>query len=159
VRYGVGVQPYTANWAETGRKCTKCGRFLPWDAFMVRANGRNGRMSICRTCHSVVRRAARLARIEAVRAAGREYERRSRRHIRRTYGLTPERYDAMVEAQAGRCGVCGREPKKRLVVDHCHRGGQVRALLCDNCNVAMGLTGDNPALLRKLADYIDSWSS
>jgi hypothetical protein len=46
-------------------------------------------------------------------------------------------------------------PRRRLVGDHCHKTGRFRGIICDNCNVAMGLTGDDPNLLRALAMWID----
>jgi hypothetical protein len=49
-----------------------------------------------------------------------------------------------------------RLPRRRLVGDHCHATGKFRGIICDNCNVAMGLTGDQPELLRALADWIEA---
>jgi hypothetical protein len=62
--------------------------------------------------------------------------------IRREYGITPEDYDALFRFQKGRCYICRRKPRtKRLAVDHDHRTGQVRGLLCANnengCNRAI----------------------
>lgn len=50
---------------------------------------------------------------------------------------------------------CGRLPKRRLVGDHCHKTGKFRGIICDNCNVSMGLAGDDPTLLRALADWLE----
>ena len=51
------------------------------------------------------------------------------------YGITPEQYDVMLQLQSGRCGLCHREPKHyRLGVDHDHKSGRVRGLLCFFCN-------------------------
>ena len=55
----------------------------------------------------------------------------------RRYGITLDQYDRMLEYQGHRCGACGRhvsESKTRLAVDHCHRTGLVRGLLCCHCN-------------------------
>jgi hypothetical protein len=62
--------------------------------------------------------------------------------IEKLYGLTEEDYDALLRFQGGRCYICRRVPrKKRLAVDHDHRTGEVRGLLCANneqgCNRAV----------------------
>lgn len=56
------------------------------------------------------------------------------------YGITLEQYNAMLAAQNDVCAICGTPPmeKRRLVVDHCHRSGRVRALLCGPCNTQLG---------------------
>jgi hypothetical protein len=86
--------------------------------------------------------------------------RERRRTLRRYYKMTPERYAEMHAAQGGKCAVCGRTTAEagghpHLSVDHCHRTGQIRALLCHPCNAAMGNAGDDPQRLRDLADYLE----
>lgn len=80
----------------------------------------------------------------------------------RTYGITKGGFDSMWHEQSGKCALCGGSGflmrghhRKRLVVDHCHRTNKVRALLCHNCNRALGLFRDNPHVLRKAAAYIE----
>ena len=53
-------------------------------------------------------------------------------------GVTDADYTRMLEAQGGGCAICGNPPKsRRLHVDHDHRTGQVRGLLCFRCNRAL----------------------
>lgn len=66
------------------------------------------------------------------------------------YGLTRDGYDQLVAAG---CAVCGKT--EGLVVDHHHGSGSVRGALCSNCNVALGMAGDDPARLRALAEYLE----
>lgn len=51
------------------------------------------------------------------------------------------------------CEVCGRDGP--ICYDHCHAGGHFRGWLCNRCNVVLGHIGDDPDLLRKLADYLE----
>lgn len=86
-------------------------------------------------------------------------------HLRRSYGIAQADYDAMLAAQGGGCAICGKtaEQQKRytnyLHVDHCHATGRVRGLLCDQHNLLLGRFNDDPALLRKAADYLEARAS
>jgi hypothetical protein len=55
------------------------------------------------------------------------------------------------------CEVCGRPPngKGTLHLDHCHATKAFRGWLCHSCNLILGEASDDPATLRKLADYLD----
>ncbi len=82
------------------------------------------------------------------------------RRAARLYGLLPVTYRRMVEMQCGLCWLCQRPPgKKGLGVDHDHKTGRVRALLCAKCNMALGAFGDDADLCRRAADYLTAWSS
>lgn len=58
--------------------------------------------------------------------------------------------------QEGRCAICGRDlkPGRGTHVDHCHRTGAVRGLLCSKCNPALGLFEDNVDALIRAAEYL-----
>jgi Recombination endonuclease VII len=71
------------------------------------------------------------------------------------YGISPEEFDAMLATQNGVCAICKRKSEKKLCVDHCHVTGVVRGLLCNKCNTGLGFYGDNPALLRTAAAYLE----
>lgn len=76
------------------------------------------------------------------------------------YGLTPEQYEAMVAAQNNQCAICGGGPRPkgfRLGVDHCHKTGKVRGLLCLPCNHAMGIFKDDLTRLRAAVAYLESF--
>ena len=66
-------------------------------------------------------------------------------------------YDAMFDSQNGKCAICDKPPQahKKLGVDHDHKTGQVRGLLCSPCNRALGGFQDSLELLRKVVDYIE----
>jgi hypothetical protein len=84
--------------------------------------------------------------------------------IRQTYGLEYHEYLSMVDDHKGVCAICGAEPpkgqhKKRLNIDHCHKTGAIRGLLCDCCNRALGLMRDNAQLLSKAIDYLTKYAN
>lgn len=74
-----------------------------------------------------------------------------------TYGLAKGEYETLFKAQDGRCAICGGKRRERLSVDHCHKTGLIRGLLCRMCNGRL-LTAarDKPAVLRAGADYLDN---
>jgi hypothetical protein len=89
--------------------------------------------------------------------------RRSDKELRRCFGIGLEQYSQILDAQDGKCAIC-RQPEtqirngrlKALSVDHCHDSGRVRGLLCCDCNQAIGKFKDDPSLLRKAAEYLES---
>ena len=78
------------------------------------------------------------------------------------YGITLDVYDKMVEERGGRCDICGQVPEKRLHVDHDHKccpgrrscGMCIRGLLCQRCNLAIGLLEDDIELFESAIAYI-----
>lgn len=78
-------------------------------------------------------------------------------HKRRTYKLAPGEYESMLESQHGVCGICcGLPPRGRLLsVDHDHKTGVVRGLLCDDCNHGIGRFRDDPRLMATAIAYLE----
>lgn len=75
--------------------------------------------------------------------------------LRVRYGITLQEYRELLEKQNGVCAICGRGPGKRsLHVDHCHKTGKVRALLCNGCNTTLGKVGDDTTVLEGLIRYL-----
>ncbi len=76
--------------------------------------------------------------------------------FKRRYGISLERYNQLLESQGGVCAICGgvNENGKQLSVDHDHSSGEVRGLLCTNCNSGIGHFKDDTGLLQKARDYI-----
>lgn len=90
----------------------------------------------------------------------REAYRRYRRalHINKKFGLSTEQYEAMLVVQNRCCALCPQPdlPAKRLAVDHDHKTGKIRALLCDRCNRGIGFFDEDPTRLRIAADYLEA---
>ena len=67
--------------------------------------------------------------------------------LKRNFGLTTEQYDQRLADQGGKCAICLQEPRAKagrhnktasLAIDHCHKTGKVRKLLCTTCNLRLG---------------------
>lgn len=122
--------------------CPRCESTKPLTDFGRNAGARNGRTAYCRPCHNDVGRAGR----ERLHGSTRNY------HLKARYGITAAEVDAMVEARCGRCALCQeREPQH---VDHDHRTGAVRGVLCSTCNQGLGNFRDRADLLREAAAYL-----
>lgn len=83
--------------------------------------------------------------------------------LKRNYGITLVEYNEMLEIQEGLCAICGNPETSRdhrtkelraLAVDHNHDTGEVRGLLCGDCNTGIGLLQDDIELLLNAIDYL-----
>jgi hypothetical protein len=76
-------------------------------------------------------------------------------HIKWRYGITPEAYNSLLEAQKGLCAVCRTCPAK--AVDHDHKTGQIRGILCATCNTGLGVFKENEGNLLSAIEYLRTW--
>ncbi|ENG0769472.1 endonuclease VII domain-containing protein [Salmonella enterica subsp. enterica] len=115
------------------KQCTVCGETKPRTDF-YRKGRNNDVMSRCKKCDNATNPAHKL---------------KSR------YGITTKDYERMFIDQGGVCAICGSpQENRRLAVDHDHETGEVRRLLCTNCNLGLGSFKDNPQLLLNAASYL-----
>jgi len=130
-----GVRRIDPNRRE--KKCSDCKVVLPIESFGRNRRLGDGHNNLCRECTRV--------------RAKERYHRRGGRLYR--HGLTTEQYAEMLDAQGGLCGICAdREPAH---IDHCHESNEVRGLLCQQCNTALGALGDNVEGLQRAIDYLN----
>lgn len=140
------------------KTCTKCGVVKPLSDFFKDNSKKHGYRAICKECSQAAFRAYthrvgyNKIRYERIKNAERW------RHIAKKYGITPEQYAALLEAQGGQCAVCGTASSGRrpFCVDHNHITGEVRGLLCTPCNQMIGHAKDDPVRLRQAAKYLES---
>lgn len=74
------------------------------------------------------------------------------------YGITEDDYNDMFVSQNGKCGICGKhqtEIKAALHIDHNHKTGRVRGLLCSSCNFGIGHLQDDIKILRCAILYLN----
>ena len=139
------------------KKCCKCSRWKKLYDFHRKQRAPDGCQEVCKTC------SAEQARLYRTSPNGRANRARAARTfiLRSYYDMTRERYMAMHEAQSGLCAIC-RKPEtstrlsttRRLCVDHDHRTGKTRELLCAHCNHGLGKFNDDPELLEAAAAYL-----
>lgn len=116
-------------------------------------NGQRLKSGKCLTCYAMKWHSRNKAKV-------RKYERKSK--LKRLYGISAEEYDEMFKRQGGKCFICSGPPKgrfNRLNVDHCHKTGKIRSLLCFPCNAAIGMAKEDRVILMRMAEYVsgDPW--
>jgi hypothetical protein len=160
------------------KRCNKCWETKPLSDFYRATGARDGYRGECIDCAKVIRRKQydatrelaieratqwRIDNPERFAAYQAEYRNRPERkrkmrdlYYRRTFGISADDFDAMLEAQGGCCAICGCRPEREasLHVDHDHATGQIRGIVCLNCNQGLGKFGDDPAVLERAAAYL-----
>lgn len=131
--------------------------------------------SFCRPCYRIINKDQYQKHIETRRSYDRSrgsgWDRSGRdqwkvpeahtydSYLQRNYGITLEDYEKLWKAQGHVCAIClqecNRSNSTRLCVDHCHKTGRVRGLLCFNCNVGLGKFKDDPELLQAALIYLE----
>lgn len=136
------------------KHCLTCSTTKPVDDFAVNSTKGDGRQTRCRTCVSLAGAKHRL-KPETLEA---EFT----RYLRRRYGITRAEYESMRERQNGMCAICGGQPNGpgasngRFDIDHCHKTGKIRGLLCSGCNRGIGFLGDDPVRLQAAVNYLNN---
>jgi hypothetical protein len=138
------------------KTCTGCFKTKPLDDFH-KNDTKQGRFAICKPCSNARANEWRKKNKDKIPVI-------SRNNLLKTrYGITSSQYDEMVIKQCNKCLICGQEPTKkkafqtwRLHIDHCHKTGKVRGLLCHLCNRGLGLFRENIDLVEKAFHYLKS---
>ena len=135
------------------KTCPSCKETKPTTDFYKDKFRKDGLRRICKNCYKLVskRCSSRWYAIEENKEIYRE------RFLKRRYGINTEEYNKLFRRQEGVCAICGNpcNTGNRLSVDHSHKTGIVRGLLCNACNRGLGMLQDSAELLRKAADYLE----
>lgn len=113
--------------------CSRCKETKPPESFTKDARYKAGLSSYCKDCYRVYGRTKR-------------------------YKIDEATFTKMFEKQDGACAICSESLDKRgsgTHIDHCHTNGQVRGLLCRQCNIAIGCLKDDTSLLDRAKAYIE----
>ena len=86
-------------------------------------------------------------------------------YLKRTYGIDSKQYDEMLATQDYKCAICGKTEdtlldsgvNKSLAVDHNHETGEIRGILCENCNRGIGLLQEDVEILENSIKYLNQF--
>jgi hypothetical protein len=158
------------------KRCKKCGEVKPVSEFYGATGTRDGLRGQCKACDITRNKAwyqrnrergiANAKRWQQANAERHKaYQRRYRAehpqqfregHLRRVFNFTGAQYEALLNEQGGGCALCGREPRagRSLHVDHNHKTGVVRGLLCFRCNAGIGQFGEDTFRIADAIVYL-----
>lgn len=139
----------------SSKKCSCCGEIKPTTEFSrdKRRKWKFGFQSYCKACVS-----------KKFKKYYKENQEKFKKNNLKRYGITPEDKEKMIENQGYKCAICGEEiflfrdtknKKKDIAhVDHDHKTGKVRGLLCQECNSGLGKFRDNTDYLLSAISYL-----
>ena len=133
--------------------CLTCGASKSADRFSTDKSRKDGLCNRCKSCVAVYSK--KYYQLPKVKAKTLKYGRN--RHLLLSYGITFRQKQKMKGVQEGKCMICRENLEDGIYthVDHNHETGEVRGILCSSCNLMIGLSKDNPDILREAASYIE----
>lgn len=154
--------------------CSKCSMEKEDSLFYIQPKNVKAKLSAeCKECAVERKRLSRLSQTSEKQAHHKviaenyrndkkeETSKRSKKHNLWKYGITLEDYRRMEDCQSKLCLICKkpetiqyRNKSAHLSVDHCHKTGKVRGLLCGSCNRALGLLRDSEEIIENALNYI-----
>jgi hypothetical protein len=150
----MGRPLFPSRITETEKYCQRCDRWLLHEQFHRDSSQSSGLRAHCRECQAAYHKKNRARHLAGYR----------RRHLKQYYGMSQEEYNRRYIEQKGVCAICKKECEYRrrgggghrwLAVDHDHKTGKIRGLLCQKCNMILGLAFDNSDILRQAATYLE----
>jgi len=136
--------------------CSKCGERKQIRYFYRDRSQSNGIQPYCKKCSNDMTYRWRKGK-------GKNISFRSRQHNdwkKRGIDFTVEEYQKQFEQQKGCCAICGEHQSQirfRLGVDHNHKTGQIRGLLCGKCNFVVAALESNGDKIQSSQEYLEKW--
>lgn len=131
--------------------CSKCKIEKDSGSFSKNNYSKDGLQSRCKICCAESQRKWHKNNPDKVRAG----------KIKYNFGISRLDYEALHKKQGGVCAICSKPETairngklKELAIDHCHQTGQVRGLLCQRCNTALGQFSDDISTLESAINYL-----
>lgn len=164
--------------------CSKCKKEKPREDFPKNSRRKDGLDYTCKLCRTKAQRKYRQSETgkaarkkayqkyrnspngkKAIRKNNTKYKKtnrlrvnalQSKRRLERMFGGTHLQYNVMLKQQNGGCAICGgiNANGTRLAIDHCHKTGKNRGLLCGRCNLALGGFYDDVNILASAIKYL-----
>ncbi|MCB1711167.1 MAG: endonuclease VII domain-containing protein [Candidatus Riesia sp.] len=154
--------------------CSGCDKDKSIEDFGIDRSEKDGRRFQCKICRNKKQREYAKNNKEKIKERNKKkresrkayyqspkgIESSRRAHLKRKYGISLEEYEKLSKKQNNKCAICTKEENSErnnfLCVDHNHSTGQIRGLLCSNCNRGLGLLKDNEIILNNAIKYLQN---
>lgn len=136
------------------KTCNICEELKPIDSFKLGKTYKGGYRPQCIECS---RKYNNKMHHKHKHKRPYDYEQDKDNKLKRAYGISYQEYLYILEAQEGKCAICGTTDtgkRKAFAVDHCHTCSEVRGLLCSNCNTAIGSLKEDLDIMQRAMDYV-----
>ena len=162
------------------KRCSNCNQIKNIEMFGKNVKSKDGIKTQCRDCETLKSKEWRSSNKEKSNIISKRYyndhkdtiaDRNRERYltndgketsrlkaIEKKFNITGYEYDLLLKSQNGECKICGiheSKTKRKLAIDHNHITGNVRGLLCDKCNMGLGLFKDSQEILLRAIQYCD----
>jgi hypothetical protein len=120
------------------KKCTKCGVEKPLSEYQKRNDAKDGFRNDCIECRN---------RYNSIR------------HRKIKYSVSEIDFNKILKNQSYTCIICSKEltSGNKTHLDHCHKTGKIRGILCNSCNLGLGLFKDSIQSLTKAIEYLSKY--
>lgn len=135
----------------TNKLCKTCNQTKDITLFVKSTNTKSGYRGLCKSCSCEYYAKRRIEKYDLVRSYEKRFHRA--RRLKYDYNTTEEYIEKLLKDQDNKCAICKLETK--LVIDHCHANGNVRGMLCTNCNTGLGHFKDNINFLKEAINYLN----
>jgi hypothetical protein len=138
------------------KRCQKCKIVKSGNEFHNNKSSPDGKNGRCKECRKLVTPEER----ERDNKRRRETMKGQKFVLKKLFNMTMDDYNFLLENQKGCCAICDRHYtkfNKRMPLDHDHKTNKPRGILCDSCNIGLGIFNDDPIYLNKLVQYLNKY--
>lgn len=151
---------------EASKKCGDCKVIKPLSEFNKDKGKQDGLNWCCKVCRKKYRQQPHVKaktslynKAERLRDPKKTKQRDRKYTLARYWDMTPEMFEDLLNKHDRGCGICHKKERsserKPLVIDHDHTTGEIRGILCDNCNRGLGLLKDSQEILQQAIAYLN----
>jgi DNA-directed RNA polymerase subunit RPC12/RpoP len=144
---------YNKGNSATHKKCPKCRERKERSEYWNDASRPDGITAYCKPCKANVTNMHISKNFEYYKNSWKTY------NLKKKYDLSMEQFEKMLETQDYKCSICKKSLEKYSAVDHDHKTGKVRGILCRKCNLGLGAAKDNTEILKNMINYLENYEN